>query len=104
MNCLLVAGSTLIGLPLSSTAGSAKGAPDCGPSGKPFNTKPVGPGVCVICGEFDVVDGHEPAVPFGRKLGRQRMPKNFIATCSTGVPFSGSCLAVSEPKSLLQSN
>src|SRR5215470_16391644 len=95
--------TTLIGLPLSSTAGSAYGAPICGPRGKPFRTKPVGFG-CVINGEVTLGGGQEPAVPSGKNDGRQRTPKYAIATFSTLVPPSGSCVAVIVARSLLQSN
>src|ERR1043166_8058078 len=95
---------TLIGLPLSSTAGSANGAPDCGPSGRPFNRKPVGATFCVMFGDVTGVDGQPPGEPSGKNDARQRTPKNFIATFSTFVPLSGSCVAFIVARSLLQSN
>src|ERR1043166_1525977 len=95
---------TLIGLPLSSTAGSANGAPGCGPSGRPFNTKPVGGLFSVMFGEVTSGDGQWPGVPSGKNDGRQRTLKNIIAAFSTLVPTSGSCVALIVARSLLQSN
>src|SRR5215216_6570177 len=73
--CLLVTGSMLIGFPLSSTAGSANGAPSWGPRGNPFGTNPVGGVFCVICGDETGVEGQLPGVPSGKNDGVQRLPK-----------------------------